>query len=173
MVIYSKAQKYKLFIQTMTSRPSLAYTSLANSHSMSPLEDDLFYHPLLTPPTALIHQYPPHISIIISPPSETAHEPVISLPLPPPAAQMPSWWLMDSDIHYMQEIQDEVQMVTRRIWEQVWERQQSARVWGELRCRSIQRKREENARMGQVSIVRKLWDAAVERIGKLWACLQI
>ena len=154
----------------MTSRPSLAYTSPANSHSTSPLDDDLFYRPPSTPPTALIRQYPPHISIIISPPSETAHEPVISLPPPPPAAQMPS---MDSDIHYVQEIQDKVQMVTRRIWEWVWERQQLARVWGELRCRSIQREREENARMGWVLIVRKLWDAAVERIGKLWAYLQI
>lgn len=157
----------------MTSRPSLAYTSPANSRSTSPLDDNLFYRPPSTPPTTLICQYPPHISIIISPPSETAHEPVISLPPPPPAAQMPSRWSMDSDIHYVQEIQDEVQMVTRRIQERVWERQQSARVWGELRRRSIQREREENARMGQVSIVRKLWDAAVERIGKLWAYLQI
>lgn len=101
----------------MTSQPSLAYTSPANSHSMSPLDDDLFYRPPSTPPTMLIRQYPPHISIIISPPSETAHEPVISLPPPPPAAQMPSQWLMDSDIHYVQEIQDEVRMVTRRIRE--------------------------------------------------------
>lgn len=157
----------------MTSRPSLAYTSPANSHPTSLLDDDLFYCPPLTPPTVLICQYTPHVSIVISPPSETAHEPVISLPPPPPAAQMPSQWSMDSGTQYVQEIQAEVQMVMRRIWEQMWEGHQVARVWEELRLQSIQGEREDNAGMEQISIVRRLWDAAVKRIRKLWACLQI
>lgn len=157
----------------MTSRPSLAYTSPANSRPTSPFDDDLFYRPPSTPPTALIRQYTPHVSIIISPPSETAHEPVISLPPPPPAAQMPSRWSMDSDMQYVQEIQAEVRLVMRRIRERMWEGHQVARVWEELRRRSIQGEREDIVGMGQVSIVRRIWDAAVKRIGKLWACLQI